>query len=106
MPPSSKRSIVSIVLRRWYWLLATLLPLAVWAGLALALYPRPDSDGNYASRPYGLSTNLENKAVDLLFQLRDVRRPDLRRRGLTEPITIIKIDDQAIAAANVRLQKW
>lgn len=103
---STKKSFASSVLRRWYWALAVLIAGAVWAGLALALHPLKDADGSYASSPYGLSTGLENKALDLLFQLRDVRRPDLRARGLGEPITIIEIDERSIKASNVRLQKW
>ena len=103
---STKKSFASSVLRRWYWALAVLIAGAVWAGLALALHPLKDADGSYASSPYGLSTGLENKALDLLFQLRDVRRPELRARGLSEPITIIEIDERSIKASNVRLQKW
>jgi len=102
----TKKSLASSVLRRWYWVLAILIPGVVWAGLALALRPLKDADGSYASSPYGLSTGLENKALDLLFQLRDVRRPELRTRGLSEPITIIEIDERAIKASNLRPQKW
>ena len=94
------------MLSRWYWALAIFLAAAVWLGLALALRPSKDTDGNYASSPYGLNTGLENKATDLLFQLRDVLRPGVRARGLSEPITIIEIDEQAIKASGVRLQKW
>src|SRR6266566_1903486 len=106
MVSTPKKSFASSVLRRWYWALAILIAAVVWAGLALALRPMKDADGTFASRPYGLSTGLENKALDLLFQLRDVRRPGLRTRGLSEPITIIEIDEQAIKTSNVRVQKW
>ena len=106
MVSTPKKSFASSVLRRWYWALAILIAGAVWAGLALALRPLKDADGSYASSPYGLSTGLENKALDLLFQLRDVRHPQLRTRGLSEPITIVEIDERSIKASNVRLQKW
>lgn len=99
-------SFVPYLLRRWYWVLAIALTLAVWAGLALAMRPLKDADGSYASHPYGLMTGLENQAIDLFFQLRDARRPNLRSRGLSEPITMIEIDEPAIKASNVRLQKW
>lgn len=101
-----KTSFVSSLLHRWYWALAIVLTLAIWAGLSLALLPLRDSDRSNASYPYGLMTGLENRALDLFFQLRDVRHPDLRRRGLSEPITIIEIDEASIKASNVRLQKW
>ncbi len=68
--------------------------------------PLKDADGSYASRPYGLTTGLENQALDLLFQVRDVRRPQQRMRGFSEPITIIEVDEAAIKASGVRLQKW
>src|ERR1700682_5193733 len=106
MPLAKKKSFGSYLLSRWYWALAIFLAAAVWLGLALALRPSKDTDGNYASSPYGLNTGLENKATDLLFQLRDVLRPGVRARGLSEPITIIEIDEQAIKASGVRLQKW
>ena len=99
-------SFVPYMLRNWYWGLAILLTLIVWAGLALAMRPLKDADGSYASHPYGWMTGLENQAVDLLFQLRDARRPNLRSRGLSEAITIIEIDEAAIKASKVRLQKW
>jgi adenylate cyclase len=83
-------------------MLAIILTLAVWAIVALAMRPSQD----YASRPYGLTTGIENSALDLLFQLRDARHPDLRQRGLSEPITIIEIDDATIKASGVRIQKW
>ncbi|MFS8085573.1 MAG: CHASE2 domain-containing protein, partial [Acidobacteriota bacterium] len=97
---------VSSLLRRRYGVLAIILTLAVWAGLSLAMRPLKDADGSYASHPYGLTTALENQALDLFFQLRDARHPQLRQRGLSEPITIIEIDEASIKASNVRLQKW
>ncbi len=109
MPPISatrKNSLVSSLLRRRYWALAMLLTLAVWAGISLAMRPLKDTDGSYASHPYGLTTGLENQALDLFFQLRDARHPSLRQRGLTEPITLVEIDEASIKASNVRLQKW
>ena len=105
MSPKRKKSFASIALNRWYWALGISLAGLVWAGVALALRPLK-GDGSYSSSPYGLSTGLENKAVDLLFQLRDVRRADRRTRGTSEPITIIEIDEQAIKSSGVRLQKW
>ena len=109
MPPISatrKNSFVSSLLRRRYWALAILLTLAVWAGISFGMRPLKDTDGSYASHPYGLTTGLENHALDLFFQLRDARHPSLRQRGITEPITIIEIDEASIKASNVRLQKW
>jgi adenylate cyclase len=99
-------SFVPNLLRRWYWVLAIVLTLVVWVGLALAMRPLKDADGSYASHPYGLMTGLENKALDLFFQVRDARHQNLRSRGLSEPITIIEIDEAAIKASKVRLQKW
>jgi adenylate cyclase len=101
-----RSSFVSNLLRRRYWALALALALAVWAGVALAMRPIREAGGGYGSNPYGLTTSLENRALDLLFQLRDARRPDLRARGLREPITIIEVDERAIRESNVRLQKW
>ena len=106
MSPIPKKSLASYALRRWYLALAIFLVSVVWIGVALALCPLKDADGSYSSSPYGLSTGLENKALDLLFQLRDVRRADLRARGTNEPITIIEIDERAIKASHVRLQNW
>src|SRR2546423_2076826 len=101
-----RSSFVSNLLRRRYWALALALALAVWLGVALAMRPLREEGGGYERAPYGLTTSLENRALDLLFQLRDARRPDARERGLKEPITIIEIDERAIRASNVRLQKW
>jgi adenylate cyclase len=106
MSVTPKPSLVAVLLRRRYWMLATLLTLAVWAGLSVAMRPLRDSGGSYASYPYGLTTGLENHALDLFFQLRDARHPELRQRGLTEPITIIEIDDATIKASRIRIQKW
>jgi adenylate cyclase len=102
----NKYLIVPSLLRRWYRALVIGLILAIWAGLSLAMLPLRDSDGSRASQPYGLMTQLENRALDLFFQLRDVRHPNLRTRGLAEPITLIEIDEASIKASNVRLQKW
>ena len=68
--------------------------------------PWKDASGSYATYPYGVTTGLENQALDLLFQLRDARQPNLRTRGEREPITIIEIDDATIKASGVRIQKW
>jgi adenylate cyclase len=94
------------ILRRWYWALALLLTALVWAATAFALRPRADANGSFASHPYGYMTGLEDDALDLLFQLRDVRRKDLRARGAREPITLVEVDEDSIRASNVRLQKW
>jgi adenylate cyclase len=94
------------ILRRWYWALALLLTAIVWAATALALRPRADASGSFASHPYGYMTGLEDDALDLLFQLRDVRRKELRARGQSEPITLVEVDEDSIRASNVRLQKW
>lgn len=103
---AGRSSFISNLLRRRYWAPALGLTLAVWAGVALAMRPLREAGGGYEENPYGLATPLENRALDLLFQLRDARRRDLRARGLQEPITIIAIDEQSIRASNVRLQKW
>src|SRR6185503_8565741 len=65
-----------------------------------------DGNGSYATYPYGLTTGLDNQALDLLFQMRDARHPGLRARGAREPITIIEIDDATIKTSGVRIQKW
>lgn len=102
-----KKYSFSPILRRWYRLLTILLTLAVWSGLALALMPIKDTKGNYSSYPFGLLTGVHNTyAVDNLFQLRDVLHPQIRERGLKEPITIIEVDEASIRESNVRLQKW
>lgn len=99
-------SFAPYLLRRWYWLLAVLLTALVWAAVALALRPFADRGGAFASHPYGYMTGLEDGALDLLFQLRDVRRKEMRRRGTAEPITLVEVDEDSIRASNVRLQKW
>jgi adenylate cyclase len=90
------------VLRHRYWAVAIFLGCAVWLGLALALRPGKD----VSASPYGLNTGPENKALDLLFQLRDVLHPNLRTRGTNEPITIIEIDERAVKTSGVRLPSW
>ncbi len=106
MAPFTKPPLMPTVLRRWYWALTIALTLLVWVCLALALRPVKDADNSYASRPSGIVTGVENDALDLLFQLRDVSQPSRRGRGLAEPITIIDIDEASIRRSNVRLQKW
>ncbi|MGH9941766.1 MAG: CHASE2 domain-containing protein [Pyrinomonadaceae bacterium] len=101
-----KFTFASSLLRRWYWTLALGLLLLVWVGLALAMRPLPDANGKYAAYPYGVVTSMEQSALDVLFQLRDVLRPQLRERGLSEPITIIGVDEQSIRESNIRLQRW
>lgn len=101
-----RSSFLSRLLRRRYWALAAGLTLAVWASVALAMLPVREAGGGYEGNPYGLTTSLENRALDLLFQLRDARHQELRGRGMGEPITIIEVDERAIRASNVRLQKW
>ncbi len=102
----ARYSFVPYLLRRWYWGLAAILTCVIWAGLGLAMLPLKDADGSFASHPYGLLTGLENRTLDLFFQLRDARQPNVRVRGLGEPITIIEIDEASIKASKVRLQKW
>ncbi|MDQ3753471.1 MAG: adenylate/guanylate cyclase domain-containing protein [Acidobacteriota bacterium] len=94
------------LLRRWYWLIAIGLTLLVWGGLALAMRPLPDANGKYISYPYGLVTNLEQSALDAVFQLRDVLHLETRERGLQEPITIIGVDEDSIRESKIRLQGW
>jgi adenylate cyclase len=103
IPP---KSLVRRLLVQQYQAVAILVILIVWLAMALALRPLRDADGSYASSPYGLSSGVENKALDLLFQIRNVLRPAGRTRGLSEPITIVEIDERAIRASQVRLQKW
>ncbi len=98
---------IAYALRRWYYALALALVIAIGGLLALVMRPTPDAGGlSYATRPYGLTTGIENIAVDLLFQMRDVWRKDGRERGRNEPITIIEIDDKTIGAAGVQTQKF
>jgi adenylate cyclase len=106
MPFFKNFSITPYLLRRWYWALTVLLTLLIWGGLALALMPVEDRAGTYATRPYGFMTGMEDSALDVLFQLRDVRQQALRERGRNEPITIIEVDEDSIKESNVRLQKW
>jgi adenylate cyclase len=106
MAKTKRRDILSDLLRRRYWVLAALLSVAVWLGLSLAMRPLQERDGKYDKNPYGIVTSLENRGLDLLFQLRDARRPNMRNRGPQEPITIIEVDEQSIRQSNVRLQKW
>lgn len=104
--PFETKPFLTTLLRRFDWLLALILTLLVWATLALALLPTRDDDGSYATHPYGLMTSLEDRGTDLLFQLRDARKPTLRSRGTSEPITIIEIDEASIRASDIRLQQW
>jgi len=97
---------VYTLLRRRYWLAAALITLIVWAVLAALIRPVKDADGSYATYPYGLTTGMDNQALDLLFQMRNARQSELRTRGEREPITIIEIDDATIKASGVRIQKW
>ena len=99
-------SFLPYLLRRWYWALAIALTLLIWLVVALAMRPTRNADGGYGSNPYGLTSSLENRTLDLLFQLRDARHHELRERGLKEPITIIEVDEASIKASNIRLQKW
>src|SRR6266446_784208 len=107
MPPSLRNVSLSRMLRtRWYWLAALLITLLVWLALSLAMRPMRDADGSFAARPYGLTTSVENQAVDLLFQLRDAHHPERRIRGLREPITIIGIDEESVRASGLRAQNY
>jgi adenylate cyclase len=99
-------SFAPYLLRRWYWALAAALTVAVWAGMALLLMPVEDRAGTYVTRPYGFMTGVEDAALALLFQLRDVKHAERRARGMSDPITLIEVDDKSIRASNVRLQKW
>jgi class 3 adenylate cyclase/CHASE2 domain-containing sensor protein len=85
---------------------AFLITFLVWLFISLAMRPMRDADGSFAARPYGLTTAIENQAIDLLFQLRDVRHPERRMRGLQEPITIIGIDEESVRAAGLRAQNY
>lgn len=104
--PQKKHSLIYLLLKRRYWLAATLITLVVWAGVSVAMRSLRDASGSYASYPYGLITGVDNDALDLLFQLRDARNPQLRTRGEREPVTIIEIDDATIKTSGVRIQKW
>jgi len=107
MPSFPKKlSFMPYLLRRWYWVLAVGLTLLVWCALALAMRPLADENGGYTEYPYGLVTSLEQNGLDVLFQLRDVLHPELRERGLKEPITLIEVDEDSIRESNIRLQKW
>lgn len=106
MPFIKEDSLVTYALRRRYSVVAVLLTCAVWACVALLMWPLKDADRSYTSYPFGLTTELENRSLDLLFQLRDARHPDMRARGLNEPISIIEIDEASIKTSQVRLQKW
>jgi adenylate cyclase len=99
-------SFFSQLLRRRYRELALLLTVLVGAALLLMMRPIRQSDGRYDESPHGLFTPLENRASDWLFQLRDALRPELRGRGLSEPITIIEVDERSIRESQVRLQNW
>src|SRR3712207_4556253 len=99
-------SAASALLRRRFGALAAALTLLVLGTVALLMLPLREPDGRYDKNPYGLLTTLENRALDLLFQLRDARRPELRARGLGEPVTIIAVDEESIRASRVRLQRW
>jgi adenylate cyclase len=108
MTPMAARqpSTASALLRRRFPALAAALTLVVLAGTALLMLPLREADGRYDKNPYGLLNALENRALDLLFQLRDARRADARARGLGEPITIVAVDEESIRASRVRLQRW
>ncbi len=104
---SRYRSFAPYVLRRWYWVLTLALTLVVWGGLALGLRPIPGpTPDRYDSYPYGFFTGMEDSALDLLFQMRNARHPELRTRGFDEPITIIEVDEASIKDSRVRLQNW
>jgi hypothetical protein len=104
--PGTKHSFVYNLLRRRYWLAAALITLIVWAAVSVLMRPIKDADGSYATYPYGLTTGMDNQALDLLFQIRNARHSELRTRGDREPITIIEIDDATIKTSGVRIQKW
>jgi adenylate cyclase len=106
MPIVRKYPFTSYLKGRWYRAIAVALTCAVWSLLALSVYPLMDRDGSYATNPYGLATGLENQALDLLFQLRNARRPQAAGRGLNEPITIIEVDEAAIKATGFRPETW
>ena len=101
-----KFSVTPYLLRRWYWVLTILLTLLLWGGMALAMRPIKDDKGAFSKYPYGLMTSLEQSGLDVLFQLRDVLHPEMRERGLNEPITLVEVDEASIRESNIRLQKW
>ncbi|HYX41578.1 MAG TPA: CHASE2 domain-containing protein, partial [Pyrinomonadaceae bacterium] len=106
MTKRRKFALASYLLRSWYWALALALAVIVWGALVLAMRPLPDANGKFTSYSYGLVTSLEEFGLDTLFQMRDVLHPDMRERGLKEPITIIGVDEATIHESNVRLQNW
>ena len=65
------------------------LTLLVWLVMALAITRGGGSASQKLAQPYGPTTSLEEHALDLLFQLRNARRPALRLRGEREPIVIV-----------------
>jgi adenylate cyclase len=105
-PLPTKHSFIYALLLRRYWLAAALITLIVWVLVSLLMRPVTDGSGLYATYPYGLTTSMDNQALDLLFQLRNARHPEMRARGEREPVTIIEIDDATIKASGVRIQKW
>lgn len=107
MPLAARhKSRLSSALLKRYAAIAAILTFLVWAAFVLSTYPLKDSDGSYASYPYGLTTGLEDKSLNQLFQLGNVFSSSLGRRGSDEPITIIEIDEASIRASGVRLQRW
>ena len=106
MAKRRRLQIASYLVRRWYWLLALILALAIWGALALAMRPMADANGKMTSYSYGLVTFIEDFGLDILFQMRDVLHPEMRERGKGEPITIIGVDEPTIRASNTRLQNW
>ncbi|HEX8071050.1 MAG TPA: adenylate/guanylate cyclase domain-containing protein [Pyrinomonadaceae bacterium] len=106
MAERRKFNLASYLLRRWYWALALTLAVVIWGALALAMRPLADANGKLTSNPYGLVTSLEEFGLDILFQMRSVLHPATRDRGRQEPITVIGVDEEAIRASNIRLQKW
>ena len=78
----------------------------VWLFVALAMRPIRDADGSYSSQPYGWTTSSENQALDLLFQMRDIRQKERRGRGKLEPLVIVEIDDATLQAVGIRAQNW
>lgn len=87
-------------------LLAALVTLVIWLLVAAALYPLRSADGTYSHYPYGLLTRLENQGADLLYQLRDALNPERAERAVSEPITIIVIDERSIKLSQKRPYLW